>query len=67
MERFISLTILMVEAGWPDGTGGIRKGSAMPILIWIATIACMLEIAAEHAPGQPQKDLPARSDQDLEQ
>ena len=31
----------------------------MPILIWIATIACMLEIAMGHPPDQSHKDLPA--------
>jgi hypothetical protein len=45
----------------------MRKGSAMPILIWIATIACMMEIAMGHAPDRSHKDLPARSDQDLDQ
>jgi hypothetical protein len=39
----------------------------MPILIWIATIACMMEIAMGHAPHRSQKDLLARSDQHLGQ
>jgi hypothetical protein len=39
----------------------------MPILIWIATIACMLEIATGHAPDQTHKDLAARRGKDLDQ
>jgi hypothetical protein len=39
----------------------MRKGIAMPILIWIATIACMLEIAMGHPQDQSHKDLPGRS------
>jgi hypothetical protein len=31
------------------------KGRAMPILLWIATIACMFEIALGHPPTQPQR------------
>jgi hypothetical protein len=34
----------------------------MPILIWIATTACMLEIARGQTPDQSRKDLQARSD-----
>jgi len=33
----------------------------MPILVWIATIACMLEIATGHAAAQSHRELPARS------
>jgi hypothetical protein len=66
-DRFISVIILVVKAGWPDCTNRIRKGRAMPILIWIATIACMMEIAMGYAPDRSHKDLPARSDQDLDQ
>jgi hypothetical protein len=64
MERFVSRIIFMVGAGCPDGTSGMRKGRAMPILIWIATIACMLEIATGYAPGQSRRELPARSKKD---
>jgi hypothetical protein len=39
----------------------------MPILIWIATVACMLEIASGLAADRCQKDLPARSAQDSDQ
>jgi hypothetical protein len=39
----------------------------MPILIWIATIACMLEIATGHAPDQSHEDFPARRDEDSDQ
>jgi hypothetical protein len=67
MDRFISVIILKVKARRPDCTSRIRKGSAMPILIWIATIACMMEIAMGHAPHRSQKDLPARSGQNLDQ
>jgi hypothetical protein len=34
----------------------------MPILIWIATIACMLEIGTGRSPGQTQKASPARTE-----
>jgi hypothetical protein len=67
MDRFISVIILMVKERRPDCTSRIRKGSAMPILIWIATIACMMEIAMGHAPHRSHKDLPAPSGQNLDQ
>ena len=38
----------------------------MPILIWIAAIACMLEIASGHTHEQGRKDLSARSEKDLD-
>jgi hypothetical protein len=37
----------------------------MPILIWIATVACMLEVATGHDPDHTRTDLPARSGKDL--
>jgi hypothetical protein len=37
----------------------------MPILIWIATAACMLEVATGHAVYHTGTDLPARSGKDL--
>jgi hypothetical protein len=39
----------------------------MPILIWVATVACMLEIAIGHPPEQSNKELPGRSAEDLDQ
>jgi hypothetical protein len=39
----------------------------MPILIWIATVACMLEIAIGHTPDQRQDNLWARSNKGLDQ
>jgi hypothetical protein len=36
----------------------------MPILIWIAAIACMLEITSGHAHEQGHKDVSARSEKD---
>jgi hypothetical protein len=38
----------------------------MPILLWIASIACMLEIAMGRALDQSHKDLPARRDNGLD-
>jgi hypothetical protein len=67
MDRFVSLIILVVKAGSHTDASSIRNGSAMPILIWIATIACMLEIVTVHAPGQTQKDVSARNEKDLDQ
>jgi hypothetical protein len=62
MDRFISMTISRVRAG-PFGTSRITTGCAMPILIWIATIACMFEITMG-PPGRPDQsnsDLQDRS------
>jgi hypothetical protein len=39
----------------------------MPILIWIATVACMWEIAIGHTADRSHKDLPGRSAKDLAQ
>jgi hypothetical protein len=63
MDRFISMTISAVRAG-PFGTSRITTGCAMPILIWIATIACMLEIALgpPRRPDQSNSDLQDRSE-----
>jgi hypothetical protein len=60
MERFVSMIIWPLERA-PKGTGGTRKGRAMPILIWIATIACMLEMMGCPS-GQSHKDVPDRSE-----
>jgi hypothetical protein len=68
MERIISLNISMVGTGWrPNGPSNIRKGRTMPILIWIATVACMLEIAMGHTPDQSTENPSARGDEDLDQ
>jgi hypothetical protein len=37
------------------------KGTVMPILIWIATVACMLEIAGLRPASRDQHD-PERSE-----
>jgi hypothetical protein len=39
----------------------------MPILIWIATVACMLEIAMGHALDEGHENLSERSDKESDQ
>jgi hypothetical protein len=62
MDRFICVIISVAGAGAKRHRQH-EKGRAMPILLWIATIACMLEIALGHPPDRPaHKDLSGRSE-----
>jgi hypothetical protein len=66
MEWFISM-IISVVTDLPGPTReGKEEGHAMPILIWIVTVACMLEIAIGHGPDQGRKDLPPGSTENLD-